>query len=144
METSLIEQLDKSRYNLLKWLTIGWAMWFGWYILKNLTDNQVIIVITSFISLLGWAIFIINLIQFIKLKRELKWNTGVKEALENELHLLNLRKSYQIGFWVVIGITVFFFGFTTFWTISVRLVTEITIYFGVLSVLIAGLIYNRE
>lgn len=143
METSLIEQLDKLRYDLLKWCTIGWAIWFGTFILKDLIISPVIIGIATWIGLLGWVIFIINLIKFLKLRRELRWNNKVKEALDDELHHLNIFKSIAIGYAIVIAVTALFFGLSQFITIPAKLITEIILYVGVLSVLIASLFYNR-
>ena len=144
METSMIEKFEKLRYNLLKWLTVGWAIWFGTFILKDSVQNQTIIGAASTIGLIGWIIFIINLVQFLKLKRELGWDKNVENALNDELHQLNTHKSFQIGFGVVIWTTAIFLGFAEFTEIKALLVTEITLYFGVLSVLISGLIYNRD
>jgi len=144
MGTSPIEYLDKSRYNLLKWTTIGWAIWFATIISYNFIKGHIIVSIAYWMGLLGSAIFVINLIRFLKLKRFLLWNNRLKEALENEFHLLNLHKSYQIGYWVVIGITVLFLFISSFTTVSALLVTELTLYFGVLAVLVSGLIYNRD
>jgi hypothetical protein len=144
METSLIERLEKTRYNLLKWLTIGWAIWFGTFILKDIIQNPMIIGAASTVGLMGWIIFSINLIQFLKLKRELNWDPKAKEALNDELHQLNMHKSFQIGYWAVLTTTAVFLGFAEFLEIKALLVTEVTLYLGVLSVLISGLIYNRD
>jgi hypothetical protein len=144
METSIIERLEKTRYNLLKWVTIGWAIWFGTFILKDSVQNHTIIGAASAFGALGWIIFIINLIKFLKLKRELGWDKKVEKALNDELHQLNMHKSFQIGFGVVIWTTAVFLGFAVFSEIKALLVTEITLYVGVLSVLISGLIYNRD
>lgn len=144
METSTIEKLEKTRYNLLKWLTIGWAIWFGTFILKDSVQNQMIIGAASTIGLIGWIIFVINLIQFLKLKRELRWDKKAQEALNDELHQLNMHKSFQIGFWAVLLTTSVFLGISEFVELKALLVTEIILYFGVISVLISGLIYNRD
>ncbi|HEY3369292.1 MAG TPA: hypothetical protein VGK10_00510 [Prolixibacteraceae bacterium] len=144
METSLIEQLDKSRYNLLKWCTIGWGIWFGTFILKDIINSPTIIGAVTWLGLLGWVIFSINLIKFLKLRRELRWNNKMKEALDDELHQLNVFKSLVFGYAIVIAVTAVFFGLTQFIVISSKLVTEVILYFGVLAALISGLIYNRD
>ena len=144
METSKIEQLDKLRYNLLKWLTIGWAIWFGSFVLKNLVNRPEITGVVAWIGLLGWTIFIINLIQYMKLRRELRWDAKMLEALNDELHQLNMHKSFVIGYWVAIGTTPLLFGLSEFLNMPVVLVTETILYLGVLSVLVSGLIYNRD
>ena len=144
METSKIEQLDKLRYNLLKWLTIGWAIWFGSFVLKNLINRPEITGVVAWIGLLGWTIFIINLIQYMKMRRELRWDAKMLEALNDELHQLNMHKSFVIGYWVAIGTTALLFGLSEFLNMPVVLVTETILYLGVLSVLVSGLIYNRD
>ena len=144
METSMIEKLEKTRYNLLKWLTIGWAIWFGTFIMKDSIQNDMIIGAASTVGAFGWIIFIINLIKFLKLKHELGWDKKAEKALNDELHQLNMHKSFQIGFGVVIWTTAVFLGIAEFTEIKAVLVTEIILYFGVLSVLISGLIYNHD
>lgn len=144
MEPSLIEQLDKSRYNLLKWTTIGWAIWFATIIGNNIEKGHILITIAYWVGLLGSTIFVINLVKFLKLKRELKWNAKLNEALNNELHVFNLHKSFQVGYWTVIIITGMLMVIAIFTNLSGLLVSELILYFGVLSVLISGLYYNRD
>ena len=144
METSLIEKLEKTRYNLLKWLTIGWAIWFGSIILKDQIKHPFLIGLVSGGWLFGWVIFIVNLVKFLKLKRELNWDPKAKEALNDELHQLNTHKSFFIGYLVVIGVTAVFYGISSFINLPSMLVTGIILYFGVLSALISSLIYNRD
>jgi len=144
METSIIEQLDNARYSYLKWSTIGWAIWFGTFIITDLIHFPEVSEYFGWIRLLGWLILIISTIRFLKLKRELKWDKKMKNALEGELHQFNLGKSFQIGFYVVMGITLGFLGISLFFTITALLVTKITLYFGVLSVTIAKISYNRD
>jgi len=144
METSLIERLDKLRYDLLKWCTIGWGIWFGTFILKDLIVSPTIISLATWIGLAGWLIFIINLIKFMKLRRELKGDLKVQAALNDELQQLNWFKSSEIGYSIMIAVTATLFAMSQFISISANLVTEIILYFGVLSGLIASLFYNRD
>ena len=144
MEISKIEQLNKLRFDLLKWLTIGWAIWFGSYVFKNLINQPTVTSVLAWIGVMGWAIFIINLIQFLKLKRELRKDAKMQAALNDELHQLNMHKSFFIGYSATIGTTAAFFGLSEFISLPVVLVTETILYLGVLSVLISALIYNRD
>ena len=144
METSLIEQLDKSRYNLLKWTTIGWAIWFATIIGNNFEKGHFLITVAYWVGVLGSIIFVINLIKYLKLKRILIWNAKLNEALNNELHVFNLHKSFQLGYWTVIITTCILMFISNFTSISGLLVSEIILYLGVLSVLISGLYYNRD
>jgi len=142
METSLIEQLDKSRYNFLVWATIGWIIWSGTYILTDLMEIAPLVL--TWTRILGWSILIISAIRMLKLKRELNWDKKMKEALEGELHQFNLGKSFQNGYFVVIGITLLFFVLSSYMIIPALIVTKITLYFGVLAVLLSKIIYNRD
>jgi len=146
METSLIEQLDKMRYNLLKWGTIGFGIWFGTFILTEFPFDSLILESMPYVRLLGNLILIVSVIRFLKLRRrrELNWDRKMKKALEGELHQLNLLKSFRNGFFVVIGTTLIFFTLTLFSAIPALLIIKITLYFGVLTVVISKLIYNRD
>jgi hypothetical protein len=78
------------------------------------------------------------------LGKKVKVDSRLKEALNNELHQLYQYKSIFWGFWTVIVIISIFFGISIFYKVSALIVCEITLYFGILSSLIAGLIYNRD
>ncbi|HKJ43757.1 MAG TPA: hypothetical protein VKA27_16790 [Sunxiuqinia sp.] len=143
METSLIEKYDRSRYNLLKWFTIGWAIWFGGFILKDLIQQPIILGIISIVGLFGWFLFLINLTRMNKLGKVIKSNEGLKNALADELSIHNRNKSFIIGFWAFVIVSSVCFGLSIFTNISAFIVCEITIYFGTLSALIASIIYNR-
>jgi hypothetical protein len=142
MEISIIEQLDKSRYDFLKWATIGWTIWSGTYIVTELVIVPELVL--TWTRLLGWTILIISAIRFLKLKRELNRDNKMKDALEGELHRYNLSKSFRNGYFVVIGITILFFSFSLFYTISALIITKVTLYFGILAVLLSKIIYNRD
>jgi hypothetical protein len=144
METSLIEQLDRSRYNLIKWLTVGWIAWFGTYILKDLIDNDLIVLqfLIAFVGLIGFLFFVINLQKYIRLASKVK-NSRLNDALNNELHELYKYKSAYFGFMVLLWTISLFFVLSLFHQISAKFVCEITLYLGVSSSLIAGLIYNK-
>ncbi len=143
METSLIEKLDKSRYNMVKWFTVGWAIWFGGFILKDVMSSKIAFILILLIGLLGWIIYAISLLQYIKLGKIVNANHRLKHALSDELTLYNKNKSFKIGYWTLIVLNAIFFGLSIFTNITALIVCEITLYFGVLSGLISSLIYNR-
>lgn len=144
METSMIERLNKSRYNLLKWSTVGWAIWFGTFTLNDVIDNSIMRGTIALIGVIGSAIWAINFIKIYKLSRELRLDSKLNNALNDELHQFNGYKSVRVGYFVAMGITALFLCFSEFFMIPALIVTKITLYFGVLSVLISALIYNRD
>lgn len=144
METLLIEQLDKSRYNLQKWGTIGFGIWFASIILNNFMDNVLINLFAALLAVVGTPFYAINQIKLAKLERKLKSNKKLQEALNNELYILNGYKSTRISLLVSMGTTAVLLVISNFFEISALLVTELILYFGIMAALISILYYNRE
>lgn len=144
METSLIEKLDKSRFNLIKWFTIGWTIWFGGFIIKDLISNKLVIGLIILIGLFGWIIFSVNLIRLRKLGKIVNSDSDLKNALNDELMLHNRNKSYTVGYWTFSILICIFFALSMFIDISTLIVCEITLYIGTLSALVSSLIFNRD
>lgn len=143
MKTSLIEKLDRLRYSLIKWFTFGWAIWFGGFILKDLIDNKLLLGLIILIGLLGWIIFSVSLIRFRKLGKTINSNSDLKSALNDELMIFNRNKSLAVGYGALMILITIFFGLSIFIDINALIICEITLYIGVLSVLVSSLIYNR-
>jgi hypothetical protein len=144
METSLIEQLDKSRYNLSKGLALGWAMWYGGYIAKGLIGNSLIIKLIILVGFIGWILFTINLIKSFKLNKKINADSRLKEALNNEMHYLYKLKSAFWGFGFILVTLVIFNFILTFYPVPAVFICQITIFTGTVSTLVATLIYNKE
>jgi len=145
MENSLIELFDKARYNMSKWFTIGWTIGFGSYILQDyLVINRLIFIFVVLVGLIGSILLPIYLIKYIKLNGKINANRRMKEALNNEMVRLYTYKSFFIGFWTFTVTITCFLVISPFYSISALLVCKITLYLGVLSALVANLIYNRN
>ena len=144
METSLIEKLDKSRYNLVKWLLISWILWFGGFILKDLINNKLIQLSINLISLFGSVMWIKSLVQLRKFGKIVNSDIHLKNALNDEFAIHNRNKSFIVGYWTLIILLGIFFLLSMFTTISALIVCEITIYIGIISSLLSSLIYNRD
>ncbi len=140
----MIEKLDKSRYNLIKWFTIGWTIWFGGFILKDLISNKLILGLIILIGLFGWIIFSVNLIRLRKLGKIVNSDSDLKNALNDELKLHNRNKSFTVGYWTFSILICIFFALSMFIDISTLIVCEITLYIGTLSTLLSSLIFNRD
>ena len=144
METTLIEKFDKSRYSLIKWLTLGWIIWYGTFITKDLINNKFIIGLMLIIGLFSWIFFSINLVRLVRLGKKINLNSKLKEALNNEMHQFYILKSMNWGFWTTIGTVCIFIIMSMFYKISTFIVCELILFVGVSSVLIANLAYNKE
>lgn len=144
MDISLIEKLDKSRYRLMKWLTIGWTVWYGAYIAKDLINNRLINGFLFLIGLIGWILFTLNLLQTVRLGKKVKSDSKLKGALNNEMHQLYKYKSFFWGFCIVILTIGVFIVILSFYQIPALLVCELTLFLGILSSFIAWLVYNKD
>jgi hypothetical protein len=144
METFLIEQFDKSRYSLIKWLTVGWTIWYGTFIAKNLITNKLIVWLLMIVGFIGWIMFLVNLTKYTRLGKKINSDSKLKEALNNEMHQLYKYKSAFWGFCISIAANSIFLVILFFHQISAVLVCELTLFFGILSSLIAVLVYNRD
>lgn len=143
METSLIEQYDKSRYRMIKWLTLGWIIWFGTFITKDLINSKFLIGLILIVGFIGWIFFTINLFRFIGLGKKINVDNKLKEALRNEMHQFYAYKSIVWGFWTIIVTICALILITIFHELSALMVCEITLFVGISSSLIANLAYNR-
>jgi hypothetical protein len=144
VETSLIEKFDESRYSLMKWLTLGWTVWYGTFIMKDFINNKIVIGLMLIIGFLGWIYFTINLVRLIRLGKKINNDNELKEALSNEMHQFYMYKSVAWGFWTIIMTVCVFLAIMTFYEISTLIVCELILFVGVSSSLIANLFYNRE
>jgi hypothetical protein len=140
----MIEKFDKLRFNLVKWFTAGWAIWFGAFILKDLINNNLILGFIILIGAVGWVLFTLNFLKFMKLGKIINADSKLKYALNDELAKHYRDKSYTVGFWSFTIVLIFFIALSLFIHISSLLVCEITFYFGTLSALISSLMFNRN
>lgn len=140
----MIEKLDKSRYELLKWFTVGWGMWYGGFILKDLISSKLILGLILLVGLVGGVIFAVNLIRFRRFAKIVNSDSDLKNALNDELMLHNRNKSYTVGYWVLIIVTGIFMLTSIYTDISALIVCEVILYIGILSVLVSSLRYNKD
>jgi drug/metabolite transporter (DMT)-like permease len=144
MEISIIESLNKSRYNFVKWTTIGWGLFFGTFILKDFINSHIVRLFVVVLGLSGWIIWTIHLVRYRKLNKIINSDSHLKEALSDELVKHNAKKSMIVGYWTVILTICIFFVISLFFKIPALIVCEVTLYVGILSSLIASLIYNKD
>ena len=144
MDTTMIEKLDKARYNLIAWFTAGWAIWFGGFILKDLINNKILLGIIVSLGLIGGIIFIISVLRYIKLGKIVNSDEELENAFADELFIHNRNKTFQVGYWTLLILIAIFFGLSIYTNITALIVCEITLYLGVLSGLISSLIFNRS
>lgn len=144
MENTQIEKLDKSRYNMLIWLTIGFSLFFGETILKEFIEDKYILLFVRLLGLIGMAFFLKSTIMSLKIIKQIKNDSKLKDALNNELYKLYILKSFMIGFLTFLSLIIVFMILSFFIEMSLLVALEIILYFGMLSIFISGLIYNKN
>ena len=144
MKNYTVEELDKSRYNMILWSTIGWGIWFGSFILKNEIDNYLLKGFLLLLGLISSVIWVKQLLKLRKLLKIMKSDNALSNALNDEVVAHNRLKSFQVSHISFVLVTVIFVIISTFTSISALLVSEVILFFGVLSGMIAWLVYNKN
>lgn len=143
MKISTIEKADKSRYNIIKWFTIAWALWFGSFILLNFITSKILFFITSATGVLAWGIFVFSLLKLLRLNSLIKKDKGIRNALSDELNLHNRNKIFVAGFWSFVVLVSVFLILSVFINIPALIVCELVLYIAVLVSLLSFLILNK-
>jgi hypothetical protein len=144
MESNLIEKYDRSRINLLIGAAISWSIFEGYFISRNLIGNPTVKNILKIIGLLAFVFFFYTLVRIIRIKRIMKKNPDLKNALENEWVIQNRKKAYTIGFWVMLISLVIGLYLVLLTHISAALIIEIIMYIGVLALMITFIVLNKR
>lgn len=144
MKDSLIEEFDKSRYRLIKWFTVGWMVWYGTFIAKDVINNKPIVLLLVLVGLIGWVIWSINLVRLLRLGKKISINPELAEAMNNEMQKFYVLKSSNIAFAATMATVGVFIGITAFYKVSALIVCESILFVGMSSAFIAYLAYNKE
>ncbi len=75
------------------WFTIGWGIWFGSFILKNIIENYTLPGTLFFLGLVSWVVWTKQLLKQRKLLKIMKADKALSNALNDELIAYNLLKS---------------------------------------------------
>lgn len=144
MKNSTIELLDYSRYNIIKWFTLGWSIWFGCCILKDFINHPIFIGVSTLIGLFCWILWAINLIRLIRLGKIVQADSRLADALNDEFYQHNRMKAMVVGFQITLMASGVLLAISSLFPLSGLLVSELILYVGVLATLIALLFYNRN
>jgi hypothetical protein len=144
MESNLIEKYDRSRINLLIGAAISWSIYEGIFIFKHMFESATIQNILKIIALVAFAVFLFTLARIVQIKRLMKKNPELKNALENEWVIQNRKKGYTIGFWTMLISLVIGLYVVLLTKISPELIIELVLFIGVLSLMISFIILNKR
>ncbi len=143
--TQQIEDLESKR---IKWLSINLAGFCIWDSLRITTNHLLDISdapLLTGIMLLGWLIWIIGLVQIIRLSSKVRKTRLALEIMNDELFKINLLKAFRTALVTVIVAQLAIILITTFIThLSGIFVAEISVFISVTTVIGAFLYFNRD
>lgn len=141
-------QVEVLEQNRSKWLLInliGFCIWDGLRIVDNyLLGNYTSALLTG-VTLLGWLIWIVGLIQIVRIGKEMGRNKQLAQILNDELIELNRFKAWRASLVMIVltqGVIVITTLFVT--EISGILAAELSIFVSVTSAIGGFLYFNKE
>ena len=152
---SKIEQLNSSRRKMVIGVTIGFGCWLGSGIINiifiPLLGNVIpITTIFMFIGLLGFLYYLYYLFKLYKLQKDIKHDTQLSQALNDEFYKHIRLKSYRNGFYAIIiwqillPLIVSFGILLGYQDFGVNKIPDINLFIGIMIALFSYLYYDRE
>ncbi len=142
MERLTIEKADRRRYRLLVWQTIGFALFFAAFIFFPDGGRLGDIPVIDFIRGLGVGLGLAATFKLSHFEREIKDDSSVAGALDNEMYRMYDRKALVCGFYVSM-LTAFVLFVLDMASLYTGLTAGIIMYAGLVSSRVAKLIYYR-
>lgn len=145
MDAQLIEQLDRKRYKSLLWLTIGLSALFVSMIAPEISQHPTARTLGPLLGIPGAVIFFIALLKDKAVKKEIKRNREIEEALNNELIRLYRYKSSRNAL-IAVTISAVVLCCTARWMpgLSVKTACLTILYVGSLSMYVSQLVYLKK
>ncbi len=144
METNLIEKYDKSRTKILIGIAIGWGIYYGIFILNDVIHSSVVLAILNLIGMIGLSLYMYGLIKMIQIKRLVKKDPEMQNALNNEWIIMNRRKAYAVGFWAMLISVTLGLLFVIFINIPAKLILELILFVGIMALIITFIVLNKR
>lgn len=142
-EQILAEKLEQKRNKWLLLNLLGFILWDGVRILQSyLLKTEFSIVLTP-LELIGGLLWIISLVQILRLGKSIKENPLLQAILNDELVLLHRMQAWKAGFIVVLGTQIAFLLVHLFYPFSAALAAELSIFLGVSASITAFIYFQR-
>ena len=142
------EMLNLNRKKMLIGCIIGFSVWQGSRTIISLIPGvenvKSILLSIIMIGLIGWGYWAFYLFKMLKIMRELKQNPLLAESLNDEFYKHIRLKSFTIGFWILLITQSLLFFINMTYALPFEAVFNINILAGVLSPLIAFILYDHE
>ncbi|MDI6402614.1 hypothetical protein QLX67_11455 [Balneolaceae bacterium ANBcel3] len=144
METSLIFKSQRIKYELFKWVTFGWVIWFGTFLIWDVIDNFVLLSLLILIGCVNVVLCAVNAFTLGKMWAKVNSDERLKKVVLGNYQTEKVYKSCYWGFLITTCFLGFFLLMALFTNVDALTVVKTTLFFGIFSVLVAWLIYNYD
>ncbi len=145
MDAKLIEKMDRLRCRYLLWATVGYAIFNGALLVQQMVPDRNVRLILALLQIPFVVLFFTGLLLLNQNRRKIASIPGMKQALGNELVGFYTLKSLKWGFLATLVSAVVIYMLPLFMTVfTVKTACLTIIYIGVLTTLIAQLIYLKR
>lgn len=141
-EQILAEKIEQKRSKWLLLNLLGFVLWDGIRILQGylLTDFRIIL---TPLELVGGLLWMVSLVQLLRLGKDIKANPLLQAIFNDELVLLHRMQAWKTGFIVVLGTQIAFLLVHLFYPFSAALAAELSIFLGVSASITAFIYFQR-
>lgn len=144
MEASIIEKMEKTRFNVMLLQIIGFGIWFTGMILVQLPLNRSFFVVCNILSPFFGLFFIYATIKNLLLCRKIKNNKELFEALGNEMYQSFDYKARTSGLYAAILCVMFIFLSNEYLNWPVKIYCMIIILVAVITVGVHRLLLYKQ
>lgn len=145
MDQKIIEEIDRRRYRLILWQTVGFAVWYVpflflfWGVVKEPWFVGALVLPL----LVGVAVFGMATFRLAKVTRQIVSDPKLRAAVNNELFIANEYKATVYGYYSTVIAIVILFCVSIFMDIPGKVMGGILILVCALAGKIAQLVFQR-
>jgi hypothetical protein len=141
------EELNRSRGTMLTGSVIGFGLWWGSQTLNSFFEFKAIKIVyipVLLVGLAGWAVWVISLYRMMRIRKALKQNPEIAEALNDEYYSSIRLKSFAGAFWGLLILQAALIPLNMVCSLSTESILYLNIFVGVLTPQISFVILDRE
>lgn len=145
MEQSFVEGIERRRYRLILWQTIGFAVWYPafLFLFLGIVKAPWLIGVLVIPSIVGAAVFAVTSFRLARVVKQITADSRLRSAVNNELFIANEYKAGVWGYYATMVAIVVMFCLSIYIDIPGKMMGGILILVCGLSAKVAQLIVHR-
>lgn len=146
MDAKELERIDSTRYKAMIWQTVGLGIFYPNVTLIRYAENKIIYAIMMALAIAGAITFVISMLRIHKIKKAIKADPKLGEALNNELYRQYAYHAGWIAFFVMFHLLILLMLITILYDvdISAYLICVSVTYLGLMTLLISCIVMERD